>query len=190
MAYRLAAAPAAVLLAIAGLAGASHAQTRGIGAGGDDNAVRCQLAAEEDRSDPESLRLCTTALANESLKKADRAATYANRAVILVNRKSFVWAAADCDKALALAPNNGAAYVNRGAARLGQKRFQDALADIDEGLKLDPPNPSRAWYNRGLAHEGLGDARSAVDDYKMALKLRPDWPLAMERLKVAEANAR
>jgi tetratricopeptide (TPR) repeat protein len=176
-------------LSAALLCGGVQAATRGIG-GDDDNAQRCQLAAEEDRGDVDSLRFCTTALENFALKGADRAATFANRAVILVNRKTYVWAAADCDKAIALDPKNGAAYVNRGAARLGQKRYADALADIDQGLALDPPNPARAWFNRGMAHEGLNDYRAAVTDYQQAVKLRPDWPLAKARLAVAQGNAR
>jgi len=32
----------------------------------------------------------------------------------------------------------------------------------------------RAWYNRGVAHEGLGKFREAVDDYKKALELEQD----------------
>jgi tetratricopeptide (TPR) repeat protein len=176
----------AALAAVVLSAGAASAETRGVGGGG--NAEACREAAEEDRGDAESLRICTTALDDLSLKGQDRAATFANRAVILVNRKAFVWAAADCDKAIAIDPTNAAAYVNRGAARLGQKRYQDALADIDRGLTLGPPNPSRAWFNRGMAHEGLNDPAAAVADYRKALSLRPDWPLALERLKVAQAN--
>jgi tetratricopeptide (TPR) repeat protein len=189
MAYRLLTVYA-VTLALALLwGGVAGAETRGIG-GDDDNALRCQQAAEDERGDADSLRICTAALENFALKGADRAATFANRSVILVNRKSYAWAAADCDKAIALDPKNGSAYVNRGAARLGQKRYAEALTDIDQGLALGPPNPSRAWFNRGMAHEGLSDYPAAVADYEKALTLRPDWPLAKERLAVAQGNAR
>ena len=36
------------------------------------------------------------------------------------------------------------------------------------------PGNHRAWYNRGIAHEGLGKFREAVDDYKKALTLEQD----------------
>lgn len=188
MAGQRAAVHVAVLSAALLCAASAQAATRGIG-GDDDNALRCQQAAAEDRGDANSLRICTTALENFALKGVDRVATFANRAVILVNRKAYVWAAADCDKAIAIDPKNGAAYVNRGAARLGQKRYPEALADIDQGLAFGPPNPARAWFNRGMAHEGLNDPRAAAADYQKALALRPDWPLAKERLDVAESNS-
>lgn len=40
---------------------------------------------------------------------------------------------------------------------------------IGEDLKED-----RAWYNRGVAHEGIGDFRTAVADYKKAVELDRD----------------
>ena len=36
------------------------------------------------------------------------------------------------------------------------------------------PNDARAWYNRGIAHEGLGDFEKAVADYKKAAELDQD----------------
>lgn len=38
----------------------------------------------------------------------------------------------------------------------------------------EDPGNHRAWYNRGIAHEGLGKFREAVADYKKASELKQD----------------
>lgn len=38
----------------------------------------------------------------------------------------------------------------------------------------EDPKEDRAWYNRGVAREGLGDFRAAVTDYKKAVELDGD----------------
>jgi len=38
----------------------------------------------------------------------------------------------------------------------------------------EDPKEDRAWYNRGVAREGLGDVRAAVADYKKAVELDRD----------------
>jgi tetratricopeptide (TPR) repeat protein len=42
---------------------------------------------------------------------------------------------------------------------------------------------TRAYYMRGLCYEQLGDRNNAVADYKSALKLEPNYPLAKQALQ-------
>lgn len=165
---------------------AARAETRSFGSG--NFAEACRVAADEERSDPASLGACNEALEDRSLGTRDRAATLSNRSVIFVNRKVFDRAVEDCNRSIALVPDNGATFVNRGAARLGQGRYADALADIDRGLALHTTQPAKAWYNRGRAHEGLGDFAAAAEDYRKALESRPDWVLPKERLAIVQGN--
>ena len=66
---------------------------------------------------------------------------------------------------------------------MGLKQYRDALADLDRGLALGAPEPAKAWYDKGLACEDLGDLQQAYDDYKKASELRPDWQLPKDDLK-------
>jgi tetratricopeptide (TPR) repeat protein len=69
----------------------------------------------------------------------------------------------------------GEALVNRGAARIGLKAPEAALADINRALELGVAEPAKAHFNRALAHERLGDLRSAWLDYTKAAELDPEW---------------
>ena len=42
---------------------------------------------------------------------------------------------------------------------------------------MKPTEPEKAYYNRGVAEERLGDVRSAYFDYRTASQLKPDWSL-------------
>ena len=82
-------------------------------------------------------------------------------------------AAEPFDSALALQPDLGEAYMNRGAAQVGARRFSQGLADLDKAIGLGVKEPEKAYYNRALAHEKLGQWREAYFDYLKAIELNP-----------------
>ncbi|KQV58222.1 MULTISPECIES: tetratricopeptide repeat protein [unclassified Caulobacter] len=166
----LAALCAAALLGAAGTAGAS---TLVIGSG---SAQECSDAALKGRTDDRAVLACTTALEVENLNFRDRARTYVNRGVLQLRQRQFSAARADFDQAANIDPNLGEAYVNRGATLVGEERYQEGVEQIDKGLSLGVKDPEKAWFNRGLANEGLGDVKSAYKDYSKAAELKPDWP--------------
>lgn len=160
---------ALVLLAPAGGADASVVVL------GGGMAKDCSEAVIRGRSDDATMRLCTSALELEALKASDRARTYVNRGVIQLRRKAYVQAREDFDAAGRIDPGLGEAHVNRGAAFVAEDRFDEALREIDRGLALGVREPQRAFYNRALAHESLGDLPAAYRDYRRAAELDPDW---------------
>jgi tetratricopeptide (TPR) repeat protein len=164
------------------LAAAAPAQAAMLVLGGG-MAEDCYKAALHEASDGPSLELCTRALSDEPLTPKDRASTFINRGVILISRRAYEAAAADFDSALRIKPGMAEAYVNRGAARLGQKRYAEALSDLDRGLELGAKEPQKAWYDKGLAHEGLGDVKAAYFDYRKASDLKPDWEAPKKELQ-------
>ena len=167
-------------LALAIVPGVCGAATMVIGGG---MAEDCYKAARAEATDRASLELCTQAIDQESLTKKDLAATLVNRSVILLGRREYDAAVRDLDRAISLRPEFAEAFVNRGAARLGLKQYRDALTDLDRGLALGAPEPAKAWYDKGLAHEDLGDLQAAFNDYTKASELRPDWQLPKDELK-------
>lgn len=164
----LAALGAAAFLAV----GAAHASTLVIGSGA---AQECSDAAKKGRNDNRAVLACTTALELETLNFRDRARTYVNRGVLQMRQRQFEAARADFDEAASIDPSLGEAYVNRGATFVGEDRFREGVQEIDRGLALGVKDPEKAFFNRGLANEGLGDLKAAYRDYSRAAELKPDW---------------
>jgi len=129
-----------------------------------------------------SVEACDLALSTESLSLHDLAGTHVNRGVLLLARSKFLGAKRDFDAAIKIMPDLGEAYTDRGAASLGLQHYAEAVADIDHGLTLNPGEPEKAYYNRGLAHEGLDDLKSAYLDYTRAAELKPDWDAPKKEL--------
>jgi len=165
----LAALCATAVLAVAGAAGASDLI---IGGG---SAQECSDAAEKGRTDDRAVLACTTALEVETLNFRDRARTYVNRGVLQMRQRQFGAARADFDQASAIDPNLGEAYVNRGATFVGEERYREGVEQIDKGLGMGVRAPEKAFFNRGLAHEALGDLTAAYRDYAKAAELKPNW---------------
>ncbi|WP_297515237.1 tetratricopeptide repeat protein [uncultured Caulobacter sp.] len=143
---------------------------------GSGSAQECSDAAQKGRSDNRSVLACTTALEVETLNFRDRARTFVNRGVLQMRQRQFAAARADFDQANTIDPNLGEAYVNRGATFVGESRYQEGVQQIDKGLALGVKEPEKAFFNRGLANEGLGDLKAAYKDYSRAAELKPDWP--------------
>jgi len=59
---------------------------------------------------------------------------------------------------------------------LAKSMFTDGTRElIDRGLALNPGEPEKAYFNRGLAEEGLDNIPAAYRDYSHAAELKPDW---------------
>ena len=168
--------------AIALFVGAAGAAGAAVNVFGDDSAAQCSKAAFHDLADNNSLRLCSTALADGMLDRRDEAGTYINRGVIYMSRGDFANARSDFEHAIAVDPTLGEGWINRGAVNIIYKRFQDGVSDISKGLTLGTQEPAKAYYNRGVAYEGLDDEKSAYLDYQQALVLQPDWELPKQEL--------
>ena len=149
---------------------------------GNGMAADCSKAAYKGRADKDSILLCSRSLDEESLNRRDRAGTLVNRGVMLLRTRDYGAARADFDKAIALEPTLGEAFVNRGVTLMADKAYAEALAEIDRGLELGVDEPAKAFYNRGLVQESLGDATAAYYDYRKAQDLAPDWVLPARQL--------
>lgn len=141
---------------------------------GEGLAPACSRAAFAGRSDRSSIEVCSRALA-EGLSARDRAGTLVNRGVIRTRAKAYGPAARDFEEAIRLQPDLGEAFVNRGVLRMADRDYAGALAEIDRGLALGVDEPAKAYYNRALAKEAVGDAPGAWADYRQAQALAPEW---------------
>ncbi len=163
---------AALGLAALAMAGQSQAA---VSVMGDGLAHLCSMAALSGVSDAKSIETCTLALENEPLSGRDKAGTLVNRGVMYLARLQYSTAKLDFDDAVTADPTLGEAYVNRGAALVAMRRYSDGVVDIEKGMGLAPEEPEKAYYNRALAREGIGDLKGAYLDYLKASQLKPDW---------------
>jgi tetratricopeptide (TPR) repeat protein len=144
----------------------------------------CYLAAEFKRERQMSLDVCNRALAEETMPRRDRAATLVNRGIVHMHAKDLEKALLDYEAAIRLEPRLAEAHVNRGIALLyrgGQD--QEAIAALTHGLSLNPARPEVAYYTRAVAHEVVGNARAAYEDYSAAAAAKPGWEEPVEQLK-------
>ena len=167
---------AALALVAAGTAGAAVTVL------GDTTAEQCSQAAFHEQADDAALRLCSTALAEGVLDRRDQAGTYINRGVMQMIRRDYVDARADFQRAIDVDATLGEGWINRGAVDIIDKRYQEGIDDIDKGLALGTEEPAKAYYNRGVAYEGIDDEKSAYLDYEQALTLEPGWDLPKQEL--------
>ncbi len=146
----------------------------------------CFAAAKFGDPHGDGADVCTTAIAS-SLPEALRTRLLVNRGVIHLSHTRARPAMQDFDKAIAMNGQIGDAYTNRGAAHLLMKQFDQARADIDKGLALGSGEPQRAYFNRGVADDHLGDNKAAYFDFMRAATLDPNWTapkLELARFKV------
>lgn len=184
-----AAALLAATLGVGGIALRANASTDVIGGGvAHDCAVRA-LAGE---SSAQALDVCNLAIENEMMSRSDEAKTLVNRSVIFLRRGQLERSRLDLMTAEKLEPTLAEVFVNRGALYIHLHRYQDALDEINRGIAMNPSEPEKAYYNRGLAYEMLDNPKAAYLDYRKASQLNPKWPdpvKAMGRFTVKTAGS-
>ena len=119
--------------------------------------------------------ICALALKSEALGTRGRAGTYNNMGVLQFVQGSYQDALRSFDRAIDTDSSIAETYVNRGASLVALKRWAEGVEALDAGLKLDPNEAEKAYYNRAIAHEELGNVRGAYFDYLKASELSPEW---------------
>jgi Tfp pilus assembly protein PilF len=143
--------------------------------GGPGPAEDCYKAAKFGGPPAVGIDICTNAIQTQVLTDHDMAGTYVNRGVIYMQDASFIAAQHDFESAMKLDPKMGEAVVNHGGSLIAQKRYADGIAEISRGLELNPSEPEKAYFNRGLAYESIDDLKAAYYDYSKAAELKPSW---------------
>jgi spermidine synthase len=83
--------------------------------------------------------------------------------------------------ALALAPTNSALANSAALAHLGLKQYEAGIALLRRTASHDPGN-AETQFNLGLLYQEQGRVEYARRAYEEALRLRPGWPLARDRV--------
>ncbi|MBI1407419.1 MAG: tetratricopeptide repeat protein [Caulobacter sp.] len=175
LAYAAAAVTALSMIASTPASGAAMILGQGL-------ATVCSKAAIAGRNDKKSIETCTQALETQAMGPRDRAGTFVNRGILKLRRKSYDEARVDFAEALRLSPDLGEAYVNWGASLIAENRYAEGLSEIDRGMSMGVDEPEKAWFNRAIAYEGLGDPKNAYLAYQKAVELAPEWQAPQRQL--------
>lgn len=142
----------------------------------------CSVRALYGNKDVETLNICSQALELEPMSDDDYAKTLVNRGVVLMRRQSLDNAELDFTKAEKMTPKLSEIYVNRAVALMMMQKYPDALAQLDKGILLGSDELEKAYFDRALAKEKMGDVKGAYYDFKKASDLKPDWELPKKEL--------
>ena len=94
---------------------------------------------------------------------------YFNSAYEKGNNGNHYGAISDFTKAIEINPSEGA-YYNRGNRRMNLKDYYGAISDYIKAIELDPTF-IKAYINRSIAKEKIGDINGACFDAKKAISL-------------------
>jgi tetratricopeptide (TPR) repeat protein len=130
----------------------------------------------------------TTALWNENLPREFRPRTLNNRGLAFESINDFASAMRDYNLALRMNDRYAEAYCSRANLHRRFSRHELAIADYDMALRNDHPHPKYVFVWQGLALEGAGKRREAMDAFRRALSIDPEFTLARSHLERLEAS--
>ncbi len=170
---------ACAVAAIAGYAAPAAAQSS-ISTFGTTDARECFSRALDNIST--TVSYCDEALRDGNLTVRDARATRVNRGIILTRAERYDDALADFNAVLEDDSASAEALLNRGNVYVRTSRFSEALDDYRASLDAGLRKAHLAWYNIGLAHEGLKQKDEALAAYRASLDLAPDFALARRKV--------
>ena len=133
------------------------------------------LERSGSRVSMDAVDICALALRSEALGPRARAGTLNNMGVLLFVEASYERALNTFNRSIETDSSIAEAHVNRGASLVALKRWAEGVEALDSGLTLEPDQAEKAYYNRAIAHEELGNIRAAYFDYMKASELSPEW---------------
>jgi len=93
-------------------------------------------------------------------------------------------AIAECLKAIALDPDFGNPYNDIGAYLIEKGQLDEAVPWLEQALRAKRyASRHFPYYNLGRVWEGKGQKLKAIEQYRRALEIEPNYPSAAEALK-------
>ncbi|MQA64642.1 MAG: tetratricopeptide repeat protein [Alphaproteobacteria bacterium] len=158
------------------------------GGGGAPHDVKAAVTALRQDDWFSAIALATKAIDSGELKGFTLVSIFNTRAIAYhhVNRDADALADFAHSLDLASAPGYakgdvGGIYSNRAGVYNSMRRYDLAVSDASEALRLNP-NDYVAYHYRGVARAKLGNFEAAINDFRAALHIRPDFGSARAEL--------
>lgn len=106
-----------------------------------------------------------------SVSAQQTADDFLKRGISLFEKKDYLEAQKNFERAVELAPTLAEAYYFRGRVQLQDEK---ALADFAKAIELKPDYPE-PYFSRGLLHDLNNKRALALKDYNKAIELNPNF---------------
>ena len=134
----------------------------------DSNGVPMDVD-EKDAKSADKINSASSTASAAALKLAEEKKARGNEHYV---NKQYAKALECYTEAIEASPTTAAFYSNRAATYMMLNKWNDALADARECVKLDPLY-LKGHMREAKCHLVLGDPKSAIRCYQMALQLEP-----------------
>lgn len=142
---------------------------------GKGDASLCYQAAKFGYSGKSSVKHCLTAINDIAITKKNLGATYVNLGIIYNNSKKPDDAIKYLNKGTEFQDTIAEAMLSIGNSHYIKKNYDKAIEFYDKSLEKGLNDISAVYFNKGLVYERLNNVNLAVDYYKRAIDLKPQY---------------
>lgn len=140
---------------------------------GSSDALICYKHAKYGYTTQSSVFTCLKAISEKTISKKDLDATRINLGIIYNNKSKPRMALEQFEIAIKNKNMKAEVLLNQGNSLLLLKDYKGALEKYQASYDNNLEDISAIYFNKGMAHEYLGNIDKAVSFYKKAVTLNP-----------------
>lgn len=140
---------------------------------GSSDALICYKHAKYGYTTQSSVFTCLKAISEKTISKKDLDATRINLGIIYNNKSKPRMALEQFEIAIKNKSMKAEVLLNQGNSLLLLKDYKGALEKYQASYDNNLEDISAIYFNKGMAHEYLGNIDKAVSFYKKAVTLNP-----------------
>jgi len=140
---------------------------------GSSDALICYKHAKYGYTTQSSIFTCLKAISEKTISKKDLDATRINLGIIYNNKSKPRMALEQFEIAIKNKSMKAEVLLNQGNSLLLLKDYKGALEKYQASYDNNLEDISAIYFNKGMAHEYLGNVDKAVSFYKKAVTLNP-----------------
>jgi tetratricopeptide (TPR) repeat protein len=140
---------------------------------GSSDALICYKHAKYGYTTQSSVFTCLKAISDKTISKQDLDATRINLGIIYNNKSKPRMALEQFEIAIKNKNMKAEVLLNQGNSLLLLKDYKGALEKYQASYDNNLEDISAIYFNKGMAHEYLGNIDKAVSFYKKAVTLNP-----------------
>ena len=140
---------------------------------GSSDALICYKHAKYGYTTQSSVFTCLKAISDKTISKKDLDATRINLGIIYNNKLKPRLALEQFEIAFKNEKMKAEVLLNQGNSLLLLKNYKGALEKYQASYENNLEDISAIYFNKGMAHEYLGNIDEAVSFYKKAVTLNP-----------------
>ena len=142
---------------------------------GKGDASLCYQSAKTGTGGISAINTCLSAINDIALTQKDLYATYVNLGIIYNNSKKPDNAIEFLNKGLEFDETLPESLLSLGNSFYLKKNYQKAIELYDQSLDKGLNDISAVYFNKGLVYERMSNVDLAVEFYKKAVELKPQY---------------